>query len=82
MSPNNGPKIIKYCVIISTISLVSIFLEVIPISRKAIYWNRCINKTIEWINLKENNLKDWDQTSKETLAVAVCNGAVYEPNLK
>ena len=82
MSPNNGPKIIKYCVIISTISLVSIFLEVIPISRKAIYWNRCINKTIEWIKLKENNLKDWDQTSKETLAVAVCNGAVYEPNLK
>ena len=78
MSPNKGQRIIKYCVIISTVSLLSIVIEIIPITRKATYWNRCINKTVEWINLNENNLKNWDQKSKETLAVAVCNGAVYE----
>ena len=26
-------------------------------------------------------LKNWDRASKEIIAVAVCNGAVYEPEL-
>ena len=31
---------------------------------------------------KEMNLKGWGKEAIESLAVAVCNGAVYEPNLK
>ena len=27
-------------------------------------------------------LKNWDKASKENIAVAVCNGAVYEPKFK
>ena len=27
-------------------------------------------------------LKNWDKASKESIAVAVCNGAVYETELK
>ena len=27
-------------------------------------------------------LKNWDKASKESIAVAVCNGAVYEPKFK
>jgi len=27
-------------------------------------------------------LKDWDEASKESIAVDECNGAVYEPKLK
>ena len=30
----------------------------------------------------EMELKTWDRASKESIAVAVCNGAVYEPEIK
>ena len=82
MSPLKSPNIIKYCVIISTTAIVLIAISLIPISRKALYWNRCLAQTILWINEKEKDLKGWDKQAKESLAVAVCNGAVYEPNVE
>ena len=82
MSPNKGPKIIKYCVITSTTALVFIFISLIPISRKALYWNKCFKKTFQWIDKNEMELKNWDRASKEIIAVAVCNGAVYETEIK
>ena len=82
MSPHKSPKIIKYCIITSTAAIVFISISLIPISKKAAYWNQCLNKTIRWINEKEIDLKGWDNEAKESLAVAVCNGAVYEPKLK
>ena len=82
MSPNKSPNIIKYCVITSTAAIVLIAVSLIPVSRKAAYWNRCLDKTVLWLNEKENGLKDWDKASKESIAVAVCNGAVYERKLK
>ena len=81
MSPNKSQNIIKYCVITSTAALVLIAISLIPISRKAAYWNSCFDKTISWFNEKENDLKSWDKASKESIAVAVCNGAVYEPKV-
>tara|TARA_B100000242_G_scaffold240331_1_gene180346 strand:- start:325 stop:447 length:123 start_codon:yes stop_codon:yes gene_type:complete len=27
-------------------------------------------------------LKNWDRSSKESISVAVCNGALYEPKIK
>ena len=82
MSPNKGPKIIKYCVITSTAALVLIFISLIPISRKALYWNKCFKKTFQWIDKNEMELKNWDRASKEIIAVAVWNGAVYETEIK
>jgi len=82
MSPNKGPKVIKYCVITSTTALVLIFISLIPVSRKASHWNQCFKKTFKWIDKYEMELKNWDKASKESIAVAVCNGAVYEPKLK
>ena len=82
MKPNKNPKIIKYCVITSTTALLFITIFLIPISRKASYWNKCLDKTVRWINLNEKDLKGWDRAAKESLAVAVCNGAVYEPKFK
>ena len=82
MSPNKGPKIIKYCVITSTAALVLIFISLIPISRKALFWNKCFKKTFQWIDKNEMELKNWDRASKEIIAVAVCNGAVYETEIK
>ena len=82
MSSHKSPNIIKYCVIASTALIVLIAISLIPISRKAAYWNRCLDKTVSWINENEKDLKTWDKEAKESLAVAVCNGAVYEPKLQ
>jgi len=82
MSPSKGPKVIKYCVISSTTAIILIFISLIPISKKAFYWNQCFKKTAQWIDKKEKELQNWDKASKESIAVAVCNGAVYEPKSK
>ena len=82
MSSQKRPNIIKYCVITSTAAIFMIAISLIPVSRKASYWNRCIDKTVRWINEKEKDLKGWDKEAKESLAVAVCNGAVYEPKIQ
>ena len=82
MSPNKSPNITKYCAITSTAAIVLISISLIPVSRKASYWNRCLDKTVSWFNEKENDLKSWDKASKEIIAVAVCNGAVYEPKVE
>jgi len=82
MSPNKGPKVIKYCVVTSTTAILLIFISLIPISKKAFYWNQYFKKTFQWIDNYEMELKNWDKASKESIAVAVCNGAVYEPELK
>ena len=41
-----------------------------------------LQKTFQWIDKYEMELKSWDKPSKESIAVAVCNGAVYEPKFK
>ena len=82
MATNKSSNIIKFGVITSTTTIVLIFLSMIPVSKKAFYWNQCFKKTFQWIDTKEMKLKSWDKESKESIAVAVCNGAVYEPKLK
>ena len=82
MSLHNSYNIIKYCVITSTAAIVLIAVSLIPVSRKAAYWNRCLDKTVRWINQNETDLKGWTKEAKERLGVAVCNGAVYEPKFK
>ena len=82
MSTHKGPNIIKYCVITSTTAIVLIMISIIPISKRSFYWNRCFDKTLLWINEKENDLDGWDKAAKQSLAVGVCNGAVYESKLK
>ena len=82
MSPHKSQNIIKYCVITSTASIILIFISLIPVSKKAFYWNQCLKKTYQWIDKNEMELKNWDRASKESISVAVCNGAVYEPIVK
>ena len=82
MKSNKSPNIIRYCIFISTAAIVLIVIYLIPVARKAGYWNRCIVKTVRWINEFEKDLKGWDKEAKESLAVGVCNGAVYEPRFQ
>ena len=58
-----------------------IAIELIPVSRQAVYWNQCLDSTFKFID-GSHDLKGWDKKAKESLAVGVCNGAVYEPKLK
>ena len=58
-----------------------IAIELVPVSRQAASWNRCFDNTVKWIDEK-GTLKGCNQDAKESLAVGVCNGAVYEPKLK
>ena len=58
-----------------------IAIELVPVSKQATYWNRCIDNMVKWINEKPE-LKEWDTNAKDSLAVGVCNGAVYESKLK
>ena len=82
MSPNKISNIIKYCLVSSTTAIFLIFISLIPVSKKAFYWNQCFKKTFQWIDKNEMELKNWDKESKESIAVAVCNGAVYEPKFQ
>ena len=82
MSTNKIPDFIKYFAITTTTSIVLIFISLLPVSKKAFYWNQCFKKTFQWIDKNEMELKNWDKVSKESIAVAVCNGAVHEPVLK
>ena len=70
MSTNKSPNIIKYCVITSTVSIVLIFISLIPVSKKAFYWNQCFKKTFQWFDKNDTELKNWDKASKESIAVA------------
>ena len=82
MSNHKNQNIIKYCFISSTAGILFIAASLVPLSKNAIYWNRCLKQTVIWIEGNEMDLKDWGKEAIESLAVAVCNGAVYEPNLK
>ena len=82
MSPHKSPNIIKYCVITSSTAICLILISLIPVSKKAFYWNQCLKKTYQWIDKNELELKNLDKSSKESIAVAICNGAVYEPKFK
>ena len=82
MTSHKIPQIYKYCLITSSASIVFIAISLIPVSIKAAYWNRCLDKTVSWIEGNEMDLRSWDKEAKESLAVAVCNGAVYEPKFQ
>ena len=59
-----------------------IAIELIPVSRQAAYWNRCLDNTMKFLEKDVRKLDGWDKKAKESLAVGLCNGAVYEPKLK
>ncbi len=58
-----------------------IAIKLVPVSRRAAYWIQCFGSTIGWIN-EAPDFNGWGKEAKESLAVGVCNGAVYETKLK
>ncbi len=56
-------------------------LQLLPISRLASSWNRCLRKTSETLS-QVKAVKNMNDESKEVLSVMICNGAVFEPKFK
>ena len=64
-----------------TIALFIIVIELLPVARQAQSWNRCKIHTSVWLSKLESTRK-MNRKGIEAIAVAICNGAVHEPNLK
>ena len=63
------------------ISFTTVSIQLIPLSKKASSWNRCLKKTS--VSLSQvKAFKQIDDQSKEVLSVMICNGAVFEPKFK
>ena len=64
-----------------TLGISCIAIELIPVSRKAAYWNRCLDGTVKLLETFPA-FNEWPKQGKESLAVAMCNGAVHQPKLQ
>ncbi len=63
------------------IGMATIAIELLPVSRKAAYWNRCLNTTSSTLN-KVPAVQKIKTKGRDALAVMICNGAVFEPKIK
>jgi len=63
------------------VSFATVSIQLIPLSKNASIWNRCLVKTTASLS-KVKGLQQMDDQSKEVLSVMICNGAVFEPKIK
>ena len=76
---NDNPQRIIFGILAVSITTVSI--QLIPLSRQASSWNRCLKKTSVSL-IKVKAIQEMDTESREVLSVMICNGAVFEPRFK
>ena len=57
-------------------------IDLVPSKKQSQRWNKCFKNTALWFNKNGKNHAGLDKETKESLSVAVCNGAVYEPTPK
>ncbi len=60
------------------VSFTTVSIQLIPLSKQASRWNRCIKKTSASLS-QVKAVQKMDDQSKEVLSVMICNGAVFEP---
>ncbi len=60
----------------------NVSIDLVPSKKQAQSWNKCFKNTAIGFNKKGKNIAELDKATKEYLAVALCNGAVYEPTPK
>ena len=61
--------------------LTTVSIQLIPLSKRASTWNRCLKKTYSSLS-QVKAVQKIDDQSKEVLSVMICNGAVFEPKFK
>ena len=60
--------------------LTIVSIQLIPLSKQASSWNRCLKKTSESLR-QVKAIQKMDDQDKEVLSVMICNGAVFEPKI-
>tara|TARA_B100000579_G_scaffold99374_1_gene78903 strand:+ start:1460 stop:1705 length:246 start_codon:yes stop_codon:yes gene_type:complete len=63
------------------VSCTTVSVQLIPMSRQASIWNRCLIKTSSSLR-QVKAVQNIDDQSREVLSVMICNGAVFEPKFK
>ena len=71
----------KFFLGLIAVSITTVFIQLIPMSKQASSWNRCIKKTSAHLD-KVKAVQKMDDQSKEVLSVMICNGAVFEQKYK
>ena len=71
----------KFFLAIIAVCFTTVSIQLIPLSKQASSWNRCLKKTSESLS-KVKAFQQIDDKSKEVLSVMICNGAVFEPKFK
>ena len=71
----------KFLLGLLAICFTSVTIQLIPLSKQASSWNRCLKKTSVSLS-KVRAFQQIDDQSKEVLSVMICNGAVFEPKFK
>ena len=71
----------KFLLGLIAVSFTTVSIQLIPLSRQASNWNRCLERTYTSLS-QVKAVQNIDDQSKEVLSVMICNGAVFEPNIK
>ena len=66
---------------LAAVGFTSLSIQLIPISKQASSWNRCVRKTSETLS-QVKAVNKMNHESKEVLSVMICNGAVFETKSK
>ena len=71
----------KFFLGLIAVSLTTVSILLIPLSKQASSWNSCLKKTSASLS-KVKGVSKIDDQSMEVLTVMICNGAVFEPKFK
>ena len=71
----------KFFLGLITVCFTTVSIQLIPLSKKASSWNRCLKKTSQSLS-QVKAFRQIDSQNKEVLSVMICNGAVFEPRFK
>ena len=71
----------KICLGLIFVCLTSVSIQLIPLSKQATSWNRCLKKTSASLS-QVKAVQNIDDQSLEVLSVMICNGAVFEPKVR
>ena len=67
----------KFFLGIIAVCFTTVSIQLIPLSKQASSWNRCVTKTTETLS-QVKAVEKMNEESKEVLSVMICNGAVFE----
>ena len=71
----------KFFLGLIVVSFTTVSIQLIPLSKKASSWNRCLRKTSETLS-QVKAVEKMNDESREVISVMICNRAVFETKFK